>query len=580
MELRRPFRCAGWSVAIQGDPKSRVCVNPDKENMPVLKRLHVIAGAFLLLCAPSLPAVAAEDIAAALQQRMEELQFGGRLQIDGSRILADRLLPELYAARDFRPLWTRPGRLDSLLELLESAPEHGLKPADYLVNQLQTARKQAQSGTNLDKADLDILATEAFARFGYHQRYGKVNPQNLDANVNFRRELMEDKDPIESIQELIESERPLPQLADEFFPRSVYYRGAQQALAAYREIEAAGGWPAVTPGPTLRAGDDDPRVAEIRRRLAVTGDLRADADRNSTAYDPDVAAAVSRFQERHGLDTDGVAGAQTFAAMNVPVQTRMDQLRLTLERLRWVQQEVAPEFLAVNIAGFRTFLIRDNKVTWEARVIVGRSYRQTPVFRGDIRYLEFNPTWTIPPGILRNDTLPAIKADPNYLRDKNISVIDRDGRTVDPATVDWSQYSRGVPYTLRQEPGPNNALGLVKFIFPNEHFVFLHDTPSRELFGRSERTFSSGCIRVESPFELAELLLDDAGNWNAQAIQATVDSRQTRRVNLREPFPVLILYLTAVVDPGEPPRFMKDIYNRDPAVLEALNGEATIDVPR
>jgi murein L,D-transpeptidase YcbB/YkuD len=553
----------------------------EKDPMPGLKKVYVVAGVLLMLCVSPLPAVASSDtINAALQQRIEELQFGGRLEIDGTRILADQLLPELYAARDFRPLWTRPGRLDSLVELLESAPAHGLETADYLVNQLQTARKEAQSGTRLDKADLDILATEALARFGYHQRYGKVNPQNLDANVNFRRELMQDRDPIESIQELIESERPLPQLADEFFPRSVYYRGAQQALTAYREIEATGGWPAVTPGPTLREGDDDPRIAEIRHRLAVTGDLPANADQDSTAYDPDVAAAVRAFQERHGLDADGLAGAQTFAAMNVPVQTRIDQLRLTLERLRWVQQEVAPEFLAVNIAGFRTFLIRDNEVVWEARVIVGRSYRQTPVFRGDIRYLEFNPTWTIPPGILRNDTLPAIKADPSYLRDRNISVIDRDGRTVDPATVDWSQFSRGVPYTLRQEPGPDNALGLVKFIFPNEHFVFLHDTPSRGLFDRSERTFSSGCIRVEDPFELAEILLDDAGSWNAEAIQATVDSRQTRRVNLREPFPVLILYLTAVVDPGEPPSFMKDIYNRDPAVLEALNGEATIDVPR
>ena len=544
-----------------------------------LNRIFVISGSFLLFLLPQAPAAPSDAISGALQQRMEELQFGGDLEIDGAEILARQLLPELYAARGFQPLWTRPGRLDSLAELLESAAAHGLDPEDYVIDHLQTAREQAESGTSLDQADLDILATEALVRFAYHQRFGKVNPQNLDANINFQRELLEDEDPVESIQELVESERPLPELTDEFFPRGAYYRGAQQTLAAYREIEAAGAWPAVTPGAALREGDDDPRVAEMRRRLAVTGDLPDGIDRTSTAFDSDVVAAVKIFQERHVLDADGVAGAQTFAALNVPVQTRIDQLRLTLERLRWVQQEVAPEFLAVNIAGFRTFLFRDGDDVWEARVMVGRPYRQTPVFRGDIRYLEFNPTWTIPPGILRNDTLPAIKRDPNYLRDRNITVIDRDGRKVDPATVDWSKYSRGVPYTLRQEPGPNNALGLVKFIFPNKHFVFLHDTPSRGLFGRAERTFSSGCIRVENPFELAELLLDDADNWDADAIQATVDSRQTRRVNLRQPFPVLIFYLTAVVDPREPPRFMKDVYNRDPALLEALNGDVEIDIP-
>ncbi len=541
-------------------------------------KICVIASCLLLFLTPA-PTVASDAVSGAIQQRMEELQFAGDLEIDGAEILARQLLPELYAARGFQPLWTRPGRLDSLAELLVSAAAHGLDPDDYAIDHLQSARKQAQSGTSLDQADLDILATEALVRFGYHQRFGKVNPQNLDANINFQRELLEDEDPIESIQELAGSDRPLLQLIDEFFPRGAYYRGAQRTLAEYRQIEAAGGWPSVTPGATLREGDDDLRVAEMRRRLAVTGDLPDGVDQGSTAFDADVVAALKTFQERHVLDADGVAGTQTFAAMNVPVETRIDQLRLTLERLRWVQQEIAPEFLAVNIAGFRTFLFRDGDDVWEARVMVGKPYRQTPVFRGDIRYLEFNPTWTIPPGILRNDTLPAIKRDPNYLRDRNISVIDSDGRKVDPATVDWSKYSRGVPYTLRQEPGPNNALGRVKFIFPNKHFVFLHDTPSRGLFGRAERTFSSGCIRVENPFELAELLLDDADNWDADAIQATVDSQQIRRVNLRQPFPVLILYLTAVVDPREPPRFMRDVYNRDPALLEALNGDIEIDIP-
>ena len=192
------------------------------------------------------------------------------------------------------------------------------------------------------------------------------------------------------------------------------------------------------------------------------------------------------FQSRHALDTDGIVGQQTLAAMNVPVEMRIDQLRAALERLRWVNQEASRTFAAVNIAGFRAFFFRDGEMIWSARVMVGKIHRRTPVFRGDIQYMEFNPTWTIPPTILREDTLPAIKRDPNYLASKNIRVIDSNGRNVDPGTVDWERYSNSLPYTLQQDPGPNNALGTVKFIFPNRHAVFLHDTPHRELFARPD----------------------------------------------------------------------------------------------
>ena len=194
-------------------------------------------------------------------------------------------------------------------------------------------------------------------------------------------------------------------------------------------------------------------------------------------------------------------------------------------------------------------------------------------------YLEFNPTWTIPPGILEKDTLPAIKKDPNYLASKRIRVIDRNGKTVDPATVDWGRYKTGVPYTLRQEPGPENSLGTVKFIFPNEHFVFLHDTPHRELFAKAERAFSSGCIRIEDPLPLAELVLNDPQNYPLSKLKGIVDSGETIRINLESTIPVIIIYLTASVDPDGEIRFYKDIYDRDAKVLDALNGPVMIDLP-
>jgi murein L,D-transpeptidase YcbB/YkuD len=533
----------------------------------------------LLLAPSALPAQQA--VSEALQQRMEELLFAGDLDIAGVPVAAGGLLPDLYASRDFQPLWQRNERIDELLGLLDRAAEDGLDRDDYAPGTLRQLREEhAATGSNRVLADLDILATESLVRYGYHQRFGKVNAQTLDANINFRREFLQGREPLEAIPAVINDPRPLAEVFAVAFPRGPIYRDLRGALASYRDLQRRGGWPSVMAGPTLRLGDQDSRVAEIRRRLAVTGELPAAAGAGDPTFDTQLEAGVRAFQARHGLDADGLAGAQTIAAMNVPVEVRIDQLRLSLERLRWVQEEVGDDFLAVNIAGFRVALFRDREIVWSARAIVGKPYRQTPVFRGDIRYLEFNPTWTVPPGILAKDILPAVKRDPDYLRNRNISVLDRNGRQVDPDTVDWQAYSRGIPYTLRQEPGPDNALGRVKFIFPNEHFVFLHDTPSRALFDRAERTFSSGCIRVDKPFELAELLLDDAQAWDPAAIRGVVDSGRTRRVNLRKPEPVLILYLTAsVLDDGSV-SFPADIYDRDARVLAVLNGPVTLDLPR
>jgi murein L,D-transpeptidase YcbB/YkuD len=526
--------------------------------------------------------VAADAVAEALSDRMDELLFGGDLEINGAGIGGRDVIPDMYASRNFEPLWTDDARIQELLAMLETAPDHGLDPDDYHVAQIRSLVAQRQSSDfALDVADLDILLTASLLRFGYHQLFGKVNPATLDSNINFRREFLYDEGPVKAIPKVIASPEPLEEQLNAAIPRGPLYRAMQQALVNYRAIAAAGGWSTVPPGAALHKGDQDPRVVHLRRRLAVTGDLPPDADVASSAFDEDVEAGVIAFQDRHALDADGVVGNQSYRAMNVPVQTRIDQIRMSLERLRWVRGELSERFVVVNIAGFRVFVINNQQFVWESRVMVGKAYRQTPVFRGDIRYMELNPTWTVPPGILRNDILPAVKRDPGYLEKKNISVIDRDGKIVDPATVDWQAYSKGVPYTLRQEPGPNNALGRIKFIFPNQHFVFLHDTPSRGLFDRAERTFSSGCIRVEHPIRFAEVLtnLDNQPNWDEAALHEVLDTRQTRRIHMKTPLPVLILYLTASLDTGNRVRFLRDVYDRDAKLLEALDGEVRIELP-
>ena len=526
--------------------------------------------------------VAADAVAEALSDRMDELLFGGDLEIDGAGIGGRDVIPDMYASRNFEPLWTDDARIQELLAMLETAPDHGLDPDDYHVAQIRSLVAQRQSSDfALDVADLDILLTASLLRFGYHQLFGKVNPATLDSNINFRREFLYDEGPVKAIPKVIASPEPLEEQLNAAIPRGPLYRAMQQALVNYRAIAAAGGWSTVPPGAALHKGDQDPRVVHLRRRLAVTGDLPPDADVASSAFDEDVEAGVIAFQDRHALDADGVVGNKSYRAMNVPVQTRIDQIRMSLERLRWVRGELSERFVVVNIAGFRVFVINNQQFVWESRVMVGKAYRQTPVFRGDIRYMELNPTWTVPPGILRNDILPAVKRDPGYLEKKNISVIDRDGKIVDPATVDWQAYSKGVPYTLRQEPGPNNALGRIKFIFPNQHFVFLHDTPSRGLFDRTERAFSSGCIRVEHPIRFAEVLtnLDNQPNWDEAALHEVLDTRQTRRIHMKTPLPVLILYLTASLDTGNRVRFLRDVYDRDAKLLEALDGEVRIELP-
>jgi len=526
------------------------------------------------------PVFGAEDaVTEALVQRIQLLSETPDASVRGVAILGAPLLADVYARRDHAPAWERPGQIDELVSLLAESGDDGLTPADYFVDELVALRREvAENPSPQAAADLDILLTEALARFGYHQAFGKVDNRQFDPNINFRRELSEGEDPAETIQQAIDSPSVRAFLA-EALPRGPVYVLLRDALSAYRDIAEQGGWGEVASGPTMKEGESGPRVAQLRRRLAVTGDLPDGASPGGDEFDAQLVAGVRSFQERHALDVDGAVGPATLEAINVPVERRIDQLRLSLERLRWVREEIVDKFVAVNIAGFRVFFARGQKIEWVTRAMVGKTYRQTPVFRGDIRYLEMNPTWTIPPGILRNDTLPAIKRDPNYLANKNISVIDRDGRKVDPATVDWNQYTKGVPYTLRQEPGPNNALGTIKFIFPNEHFVFLHDTPSRALFGRSERAFSSGCIRVQDPLRLAELLLDEPDEWNRESLQSKIDGKQTERIYLDDPVAVLILYLTASVEVDGRVRFLKDVYSRDARLLEAMAEPSQIALP-
>jgi murein L,D-transpeptidase YcbB/YkuD len=321
--------------------------------------------------------------------------------------------------------------------------------------------------------------------------------------------------------------------------------------------------------PPPNAGATSPASPEAAR-LAATAAGAADP----LLFDVTLEAAVRHFQKRHRLGVDGAVGPATQREMNVPVQARIDQLRLNLERGRWVLHELQKDddLVVVDIAGFGVRFLRDRKTLWQTRAVVGRPYRQTPIFKSAIDHVVLNPTWTVPPTILDKDVLPAVKKDRGYLAKHGLEVIDRSGRPVPVASIDFSRYSgRNFPYMIRQGAGDDNALGQVKIMFPNPYLVYLHDTPSKALFDKDERAFSSGCIRTERPLELVELLLADPVRWNLAALDAAVATGVTRTVRLPKPVPVLILYWTVDLDDDGSVVFKPDPYGRDAAELRALD---------
>lgn len=534
---------------------------------------------FLLLCwIPAWSAAAAGDepVAVALRSRVESLRHNEWPALRGISLGGGELLAEFYARRAYQPAWEDPARAAGLLALLRRAGEHGLDTGDFLVDELsEPAGRQL---TAESRAERDLLMTEALIRYGYQRRFGKVDPAAMEPTWNFGRGFAGEEDPLALLDGAVAAPVLEAYLA-EWLPASSWYRLLQAALARYRAMATAGGWLPLPAGAVLRPGAHDERIPLLRERLQAEGDLAADhVPAEPGLFDPALADAVRRFQGRHALAQDAIVGTQTLAALNVPVQARVDQLRLSLERVRWLGGQVPETYVVVNVAGFQAGFVRNRELVWSSRVVVGRSARQTPIFAGRMTYLEINPSWTIPPTILHQDILPRLRHDPGYLARERISVLDRAGRRVDPATVDWAAMGRNMPYTLRQEPGPDNALGRIKFMFPNPHLVYLHDTPAKALFERPERSFSSGCIRVEDPLALAGLVLDDPA-WDRAALEAAVATGETRRIALARPLPVLMIYLTSIAEPSGETRFFRDIYGRDAALLAALDGPLRLGLP-
>jgi len=313
----------------------------------------------------------------------------------------------------------------------------------------------------------------------------------------------------------------------------------------------------------------DQRLSLVKARL-YSNDFLTSND-SSLIYDMSVVDAVKQFQSHYNLKIDGIIGKNTLEQMNMPIAQRIEQIKANLERVRWIRDNMANEFVLVNIASYKIYYVRNKQLLWQSKVQVGKNYRKTPVLNDEIEYIVLNPTWTVPPTILEKDILPKIKQDPTFLQKKNMYVIDLKGNVIDESTINWSSMTaKNFPYMLRQKAGPKNALGQVKIMFPNKHLVYLHDTPNQSLFNKTDRAFSSGCIRVEKPFELVELLLKDNSQWNPSRLKTALMSGYLKHIRLPTNVPVLLLYFTAVVGENGQIKFFKDIYNWDKKIIEGL----------
>ena len=518
-------------------------------------------------------------IAAQICQRVRSEPPPTSLSIQGHALHRLESTIQFYAHRDYQPGWLNAdghpsSAVDALLKVIGEADQEGLRSADYqpadLRQQLKTLQQEGAAAGDSALAEFDLRLTDTYLHYGSHLLSGRFSPRKIDPDWAIKPRT---RDLATVLQEALGS-NAVGESLRALRPQGKGYVQLREVLHNYREVAVKGGWPTVAAGPNLALGSQGQRVQNLRVRLQASGDLTGGGSgKNASAtFDKAVADAVRRFQKRHGLVESGTVNAATLAALNVPVSERIRQVELNLERWRWLPDDFGSRYILVNIPSFKMSVFEDGKPVIESKVVVGRQERQTPTFTANMAYLVLSPKWNVPRSIAVKDKLPQLKRSPYALARQNIRVFTNSGQEVNPGSVNWGAVSASnFNYQLRQDAGPRNALGGIKFMFPNPYNVYLHDTPSRELFSRNQRTFSSGCIRISNPVELAEYLLKFDPKWNRDKIKTASTSGKQRVVNLQQTMPVYLLYWTTWVDEDGLTHFRDDIYQRDKPMIRAIN---------
>lgn len=517
----------------------------------------------------------AGELPGSIKQFIDNKAEGSYYKIDNEYLLSGNVLRTFYLNRNYAPAWFNQKTFSNngyvLLDYIRQVDQQGLQPEDYHLNLIEAyVGKLLCYFKPMESADmkkLDILLTDAFMLLGSHLYYGKVDPEKEGANWKMQR-----KDPELRLDLKLEEALAGDNVGKELnllAPRYRAYWMMKDELAFYLRLNEQL-WPAILSDIAIKPGESNQLLPKIRARLIK---LRYHlSDSISITFDEELEKQLKMFQDDWGLNADGVIGKSTLEDLNSLPFKLISQLKVNMERYRWLPLQVTEKYIIINIANFKLDLIAGTDTLISMRAIVGKDARKTPVFNERISYIVFSPNWTVPPTILKDDVIPELMKGPEYLEKRNMKLLRHDGSELAYSDIDWSTISiNNFPYTVRQNSGPGNALGRVKFMFPNTYDVYIHDTPSKGSFALDERDISSGCVRVEKPFDLAVLLLSDSPEWSPSNIRNAMEQDKEQTVRLKIPVDVVLIYLTAWTDGKDRIQFRKDVYQRDDIILGALN---------
>lgn len=507
------------------------------------------------------------EVVLALLATPESLEFQVRNRAEA--------LKNYYSDPASRTLWDDVERANGLLHRLRNAQDDGLDSADYPINVLIDSRRVNRFALSREArlkqaAAAELYWSAIFLKYATDLKVGRFLPSKIEPQLYWQAKSIN----MVAALQLLGALGNIDTFFNAWQPQIPDYLNLRTALKEYRAIAAAGGWPQVPIGDLLKPGVTHASIPALRQRLSVTegapGNGPAGAEE---VYSDDLVSAVRRFQRRHGLDDDGVIGKNTYLQLNIPIEERIQQIVMTMERWRWMPENLGKHYIIVNIAGYELRRVKDGKIVEHMRVVVGQPYHQTPVFSRTMKYVEINPYWNVPHSIAVNELLPKLQSRAGSLAEQGYEAVVND-KPVALTSIDWRHYSSGnFPVQLRQRPGPTNALGRVKFMFPNRFNVYMHDTPARSLFSQSARAFSHGCIRLARPIDMTEQVLGTVPGWDRARIEKVLAEAQRTVVPLRTGIEVHVTYATAWRDSDGDVQFRPDIYHRDTRLYAALFGK-------
>ncbi|PTV95353.1 murein L,D-transpeptidase YcbB/YkuD [Halanaerobium saccharolyticum] len=540
------------------------------------KRLLFFLIIFLILFSYNPTLYAQSDLAMSIRNHLLVIEEYEGLFPEGEEVSFYRELIEFYDQRYHRSIWFDGDQFkkdpEVLIAEIKDSYGEGLKPADYHLDFIENSVKDPDLFTADSlgkKALLEILLTNAYLSLASDYLNGKIDPEIIIEDYNHQDDNLE----AQKLLKLLVDEEKLAQILETQLPTSSNYTQLRDKLYLYRDSGKIKEWPQINTDETLALDAEGKAVAQLVENLSARAYLNLESLDNRESFSQQVKRSVVRFQLDNGLNADGIVGRKTRKALNIPLEQRIKQIIVNMERWRWLPENLGSRYIYVNIADYNLKLYENNQLKMEMKTIVGQEQRSTPVFSDEIDYLVLNPYWYVPKSIAVKDKLPLIKEDYKYLQENNYSLFQYTGnnnlKEIDPAEVDWSEIDKdSFNYLLRQNPGDENALGRVKFMFPNRFSIYLHDTPSKYLFSETERGFSSGCIRIEKPVDLAEYLLKDQEKWDRQAIEAEMKKDKEKTVYLNNPIKIYLQYNTVWVDSLSNLHFREDIYGRDQKIIE------------